>query len=118
MSVEIDTQEIVDRINGAFGDPERGSTDAGFYNGDRDLYPFIAVVKGGDFDVSYDGFDKFDEAAEYAQATAYDSLADSDGEGIWMVVAIVNTKTCEVHYPSVSVFTSPDSDGNLSDWGV
>lgn len=118
MSIEIDTQEIVDRITTAFGDPKRGPSDAGFYNGDRDLYRFIAVVKGGNFDVFYDGYEEWEEAAEYAQTTAYDSMTDPDVEGVWAVVAIVDTKTDEVYYPDVEIRTPEKPNGRLTDWGV
>lgn len=118
MSTEIDTQQVVDRITNAFGDPQRGPADAGFYNGDRDLYRFIAVVKGGDFDVFYDGHEEWDEAAEYAETTAYDSVVDPDGQGVWMVVAIVDTKTDEVYYPEVQVRTPEKPNGRLTEWGV
>lgn len=118
MDTEINTQEVVDRITNAFGDPKRGPADAGFYNGDRNLYRFIAVVKGGNFDVFYDGYEEWDEAAEYAQETAYGSVSDPDGEGVWMVVAIVDTKTDEVYYPDVVIRTPEKSNGRLTDWGV
>lgn len=118
METEINTQEIVGRIQNAFGNISRGPADAGFYNGDRELYRFIAVVKGGNFDVFYDGYEEWDEAAEYAQETAYGSVSDPDGEGVWMVVAIVDTKTDEVYYPDVMVRTPERSNGRLTDWGV
>jgi hypothetical protein len=119
MSIEIDTQEIVDRITNAFGDPSGpSSSDDGFYNGDRDLYRFIAVVKGGNFDVFYDGYEEWSGAAEYAQTTAYDSVTDPDAQGVWAVVAIVDTQTDEVYYPKVEVRTPEKPDGRLTDWGV
>jgi hypothetical protein len=120
MSIEIDTQEIVDRVQNAFGVPRRGPVDAGFYNGDRDLYRFIAVVKGslsGSMDVFYDGYEEWDEAAEYAQETAYGSITDPEGEGIWLVVAIVDTTTDEVYYPDVVIRTPEKANGRLTDWG-
>lgn len=121
MSIEIDTQEIVDRVQNAFGVPRRGPVDSGFYNGDRDLYRFIAVVKGsfsGSMDVFYDGYEEWDEAAGYAQETAYGSITDPEGEGIWLVVAIVDTTTDEVYYPDVVIRTPEKANGRLTDWGV
>lgn len=122
MSIEIDTQEIVDRVQAAFGAQGGGrlrrDTDAGFYDGDDNLYRFIAVVKGGNFDVFYDGYEEWDEAAEYAQETAYGSMVDPDVEGVWAVVAIVDTTTDEVYYPDVVVRTPEKPNGRLTDWGV
>jgi hypothetical protein len=116
---EIERQEdTVDRIQNAWGSPRRGPSEDGFYDSDGNLYRFIAVVKGGDFDVLYDGKDKWDEAAEYADTSIYDSVVDADAQGVWVVVAIVDTTNGEVYYPEYRVRVPERANGNLSEWGV
>jgi len=111
-------EEMVDRIQSAWGSPRRGPSEAGFYDSEGDLYRFIAVVKGGDFDVLYDGKDEWDEAGEYAETSIYDSVVDHDAQGIWVVVAIVDTSNGEVYYPDYRVRVPERANGNLSEWGV
>jgi len=116
---EIERQEdTVDRIQNAWGSPRRGPSEDGFYDSDGNLYRFIAVVKGGDFDVLYDGKDEWDEAAEYADTSIYDSVVDADAQGVWVVVAIVDTTNGEVYYPEYRVRVPERANGNLSEWGV
>ena len=116
---EIERQEdTVDRIQNAWGSPRRGPSEDGFYDSDGNLYRFIAVVKGGDFDVLYDGKDEWDEAAEYADTSIYDSAVDADAQGVWVVVAIVDTTNGEVYYPEYRVRVPERANGNLSEWGV
>jgi len=118
MSIQIDTGEVVDRIQSAWGTPRRGPSESGFYDSDKNLYRFISVIKGGDFDVLYDGHDEWDESAEYAETSIYDSVVDPDGQGIWVVVAIVDTTTSEIYYPEYRARVPERANGNLSEWGV
>ena len=111
-------EEMMDRIQSAWGTPRHGSPQSGFWDSDGNLYRFIAVVKGGDFDVLYDGKDEWDEAAEYADTSIYDSVVDADGQGVWVVVAIVDTTNGEVYYPEYRVRVPERANGYLSEWGV
>jgi hypothetical protein len=111
-------EEMMDRIQSAWGTPRHGSPQSGFWDSDGNLYRFIAVVKGGDFDVLYDGKDEWDEAAEYADTSIYDSVVDPDGQGMWIVVAIVDTTNGEIYYPNYRAHVPERANGKLSEWGV
>lgn len=117
---EDEMDEKVDRIHAAWGTPSHPRDAlAGFYDSEDNLYRFIAVVKGGNNKTFYDGYEEWDEAAEYADTTLYDSAVDFDGQGVWLVVAIVDTTTDEVYYPTYRSAHVPEvANGTLAAYGV
>lgn len=96
-----DDFDIVDWISDRFGVQDCGagvSEDDGILNSDGDPYAFVCVVKGGN-KTFYNGVDDVVEASDYIAQTLYDSNSDPDGEGVWLVVAVVKTDDLTVAYP-------------------
>jgi len=92
---------IVDDISYAFGyqDAFAGIRDSdGIIASGGKTYRYVCVVKGGD-KTYYDGADSLEEANEQALDIIRDSTNDPDGEGVWAVIAVIDTKNREVIYP-------------------
>lgn len=94
--------DIIDDLVSAFGrqDAHPGMRDDdGTYDADGNTYQFICIVKGGN-KTFFDGFESMDEARDKVQEVIYESAVDPDGQGVWMVTAVVDTVSREVWYPA------------------
>lgn len=108
-----ETYDLIDDIYTAFGSPRYGNNDDGITDADGDIYNYICVVRGGD-DVFYDGFSEWSEACEKCDTTAYESIIDWEFEGVWMVVAVIETKTGGIMYPSYKATLPESCNGALA----
>lgn len=108
-----ETYDMIDDIYSAFGTPRRGNNDAGMTDADGNIYNYICVVRGDD-EVFYDGFDEWSEAYDKCDTTAYESIIDWEYEGVWMVVAVIETKTGGIMYPSYKATLPESCNGALA----
>jgi hypothetical protein len=106
--------EIADSIIDTYGPNWDSRTSySGIISPDDELYEFVCVVRGQN-KTYYDGMNDFDEAQEYASNVITDSVSDPDGEGVWVVIAVVRTSDSKVFYPEYSSRVRTDYPVDLS----
>lgn len=106
-----ETYDLIDDIIMAFGSP-RYNDDSPMTDDEGNLYPYIVVVKGED-ETWYDGFESWDEAREKCDEIVYDSVVDWECGGVWAVVAVVETATRRLYYPTYRVTLPEQTNGFL-----
>jgi hypothetical protein len=107
-----ETYDVLDDIYAAFGEPMYRNNEDRVLAGDNNLHDYIVVTKGEDNTLYY-GCATYDEAVDACESGIHEAVTDWEYGGVWVTVAIIETKTRVVYYPTYRAFVSKDYAGSL-----